>query len=224
MDSSIIDISNITLIPCSNFSMLVPGVYRSGYPSKKNFAFLRRLGIRSICYLCPEEYAMVNQEFYRTIGIQILKFPMEGNKEPFVNIPEEQVNRALSTICDTRNHPILIHCNKGKHRTGAVCGCLRKVQGWSLVSIIDEYNRFAGDKGRAVDQQFVELFRPFLTLRSFALPSWLSIKDISPLFVNEIMTTDDSGSEVPVATTGRMRCLADMDDEPPKQEPVAPAG
>ena len=217
MDTGIVDISTITLIPCSNFSMMVPGVYRSGYPSRKNFAFLRRLGVRSICYLCPEEYAMVNQEFYKTIGIQVLKFPMEGNKEPFVNIPEEQVNRALSTICDTRNHPILIHCNKGKHRTGAVCGCLRKVQGWSLVSIIDEYNRFAGDKGRAVDQQFVELFRPSLTLRRFALPSWLSVKDISPLYVNQIMTLGDLGEEIPVAKTGRIKCLTDDEDTPRTQ-------
>eukprot|EP00665_Eupelagonemidae_sp_cell47_P007811 gene7811-8313_t len=27
--------------PCINFAMIVPGVYRSGYPSRKNFSFLR---------------------------------------------------------------------------------------------------------------------------------------------------------------------------------------
>eukprot|EP01061_Rhynchopus_euleeides_P038824 TRINITY_DN66590_c0_g1_i1.p1 TRINITY_DN66590_c0_g1~~TRINITY_DN66590_c0_g1_i1.p1 ORF type:complete len:240 (+),score=34.08 TRINITY_DN66590_c0_g1_i1:58-777(+) len=175
-----------SLIPCSNFSMIAPSVYRSGYPSKKNFPFLKKLGIRSVCYLCPEEYALVNQDFYKKNGIKIHQFPMEGNKEPFVNIPEQQVNSALSAVCDTRYHPILIHCNKGKHRTGAVCGCLRKVQGWSLVSIIDEYNRFAGDKGRAMDQQFVELFKPRLMLNQNAMPEWLSIADINPLYVEGI--------------------------------------
>ena len=181
-----------TLVPCSNFSMIAPGVYRSGYPSKKNFQFLKRLGLKSICYLCPEEYALVNQEFYKKNGIEIVQFPMEGNKEPFVNIPEQQVSSALSTVCDTRFHPILIHCNKGKHRTGAVCGCLRKVQGWSLVSIIDEYNRFAGDKGRAMDQQFVELFKPRLSLNKNAMPKWLSIADINPLYVDAVRDVDDS--------------------------------
>ena len=175
-----------TLTPCSNFSMIAPNVYRSGYPTKKNFTFLKKLGIRSICYLCPEEYALVNQEFYGDNGIQICQFPMEGNKEPFVNIPEQQVNSALSTIMDTSFHPLLIHCNKGKHRTGAVCGCLRKVQGWSLVSIIDEYNRFAGDKGRAMDQQFVELFKPRLSLNRPTLPDWLSLADVNPLYVTEV--------------------------------------
>eukprot|EP00659_Diplonema_papillatum_P001955 gene1955-2970_t len=155
------------LTPCSNFSMIAPGVYRSGYPSKKNFSFLKTLGIKSICYLCPEEYALVNQSFYKENDIQIYQFPMEGNKEPFVNIPEEQVN--------------------GKHRTGAVCGCLRKVQGWSLVSIIDEYNRFAGDKSRAMDQQFVEIFRPALTLCEPCVPDWLSVASVNPLHVRQVL-------------------------------------
>eukprot|EP01059_Diplonema_ambulator_P026699 TRINITY_DN44103_c0_g1_i1.p1 TRINITY_DN44103_c0_g1~~TRINITY_DN44103_c0_g1_i1.p1 ORF type:complete len:229 (+),score=48.97 TRINITY_DN44103_c0_g1_i1:50-736(+) len=190
------DPSATTIIPCSNFSMIAPGVYRSGYPSKKNFMFLKKIGIRSICYLCPEEYALVNQDFYGRNGIKILQFPMEGNKEPFVNIPEEQVNRALSAICDTRHHPILIHCNKGKHRTGAVCGCLRRIQGWSLVSIIDEYNRFAGDKSRAMDQQFVELFRPRISLHMKYTPEWLSLTELNPLYAASI-SNDDVDEEEP---------------------------
>ena len=47
---------------------------------------------------------------------------------------------------DTRNHPVLIHCNKGKHRIGCLIGCLRKLQRWSMTSIFDEYRRFAGTK------------------------------------------------------------------------------
>ena len=61
-------------------------------------------------------------------------------------------------VLDVRNHPILIHCNQGKHRTGCLVGCIRKAQHWSLVSIFDEYRRFAGDKARVVDQQFIERF------------------------------------------------------------------
>eukprot|EP01062_Namystynia_karyoxenos_P011098 TRINITY_DN13955_c0_g1_i1.p1 TRINITY_DN13955_c0_g1~~TRINITY_DN13955_c0_g1_i1.p1 ORF type:complete len:321 (+),score=97.08 TRINITY_DN13955_c0_g1_i1:124-1086(+) len=163
--------------PMINFSMIAPGVYRSGYPSRRNFSFLRRVGIRNICYLCPEEYARQNQEFYKQIGIAILKFPMEGNKEPFVNIPEEVLNRALSAVCNTSNHPILIHCNKGMHRTGCVCGCLRKLMGWSLVSIFGEYNRFAGSKGRAMDETFIEMYQPRVSIAPSCLPSWLD-KDL----------------------------------------------
>jgi protein tyrosine/serine phosphatase len=41
------------------------------------------------------------------------------------------LQEALSALLDVRTHPILIHCNKGKHRTGCLVGCLRKVQCWS---------------------------------------------------------------------------------------------
>lgn len=35
----------------------------------------------------------------------------------------------------------------GRHRTGAVIGCLRKLQGWSFASLVDEYQRFTGIAG-----------------------------------------------------------------------------
>lgn len=35
-------------------------------------------------------------------------------QEPFDNIPEDVICAALVQILDRRNHPILIHCNKGK--------------------------------------------------------------------------------------------------------------
>lgn len=97
-------------------------------------------------------------EFARENGVNILQYGIEGNKEPFVHIPEEVVRRAVVQVMNTLNHPVLIHCNKGKHRTGVLVGCIRKVQRWSLTSIFDEYRRFAGSKVRMLDQQFIELF------------------------------------------------------------------
>ena len=74
---------------------------------------------------------------------------------------------------DVRNHPILIHCNKGKHRTGCLVGCLRKVQKWSLIGIFEEYRRFAGTKVRVLDQQFIELFRLSVPYDQKYQPRWL---------------------------------------------------
>lgn len=65
-----------------------------------------------------------------------------------MTVPQESFQRALAIILDRRNHPILIHCNKGKHRTGCLVACLRKVQGRSLTSILEEYRRFTGKKHR----------------------------------------------------------------------------
>lgn len=163
------------LVPTINFSMVCPGVYRSGYPTKKNYSFLRALRLRSILYLCPEDYAESNLKFCEENGIHVLRFPTEGNKEPFSDISEPLMHRILSALCDTRNLPLLIHCNKGKHRTGTVVACLRHLQGWSLVSIFEEYKRFASDKARVGDQQYVELYHPIVKLTPPFVAPWVTI-------------------------------------------------
>ncbi|RKO82794.1 protein-tyrosine phosphatase, partial [Blyttiomyces helicus] len=71
---------------------------------------------------------------------------------------------------------VLIHCNKGKHRTGCLVGCLRKLQHWSYTSIFDEYRRFSHPKSRSMDQQFIELFDASRVVFDPAhLPDWPEI-------------------------------------------------
>ena len=144
------------LAPPENFAMVWKGIYRSGYPSKRNLTFLRTLGLRSILFLCPEDYPDSHLGFLEECGIQLLQFGVVGNKEPFDEIPEDVLRAALDAVLDQTNQPILIHCNQGKHRTGCLVGCLRKVQRWSLVAIFEEYRLHSGRKARIVDQQFIE--------------------------------------------------------------------
>ncbi|XP_072953081.1 inositol diphosphatase DSP1-like [Typha angustifolia] len=145
-------------VPPLNFAMVEDGIFRSGFPETANFGFLKTLNLRSIIYLCPEPYPEENTEFLETNGIRLFQFGIEGRKEPFVNIPEEKIREALKAVLDDRNHPLLIHCKRGKHRTGCVVGCLRKLQQWCLSSVFDEYQRFAAAKARISDQRFMELF------------------------------------------------------------------
>ncbi|PWN27857.1 hypothetical protein BDZ90DRAFT_232237 [Jaminaea rosea] len=146
------------LLPPDNFSMVNTWLYRSSFPKKKHFPFLRTLGLRSVLTLILEEYPDQNTQFLDSEGITFFQFGIPGNKEPFVQIPDDKIAAALCTMLDRRNHPMLVHCNKGKHRTGCLIGCLRKLQGWSLTTIFDEYRRFSAPKSRSMDQEFVELF------------------------------------------------------------------
>ncbi|RLN89995.1 hypothetical protein BBJ28_00002389 [Nothophytophthora sp. Chile5] len=45
-----------TLIPPLNFSMVASGVYRSGFPNRKNHAFLQELGLKSVLYVCAASF------------------------------------------------------------------------------------------------------------------------------------------------------------------------
>lgn len=162
------------LIAPDNFAMVSPGIYRSSFPKKKNFPFLKSLNLKIILTLVLEEYPEANAEFNKANGITLVQLGMPGNKEPFVDIPQEKMQEAVSVLLDTRNHPALIHCNKGKHRTGCLVGCLRKMCRWSLCSILDEYIRFSGAKARFMDQQFIELFDTTkVRLQLGYIPEWV---------------------------------------------------
>lgn len=164
--------------PMENFNLICPGIYRSAFPLKKNFTFLKQLKLKSILTLILEEYPEVNNKFLSKNNISLFQFGVPGNKEPFCIIPEDIICNALSVLLNKANHPILIHCNKGKHRTGCLVGCLRKLMHWSYTSIFEEYRMFAYPKSRAMDQQFIELFdvRNVVWPDPENIPDWAEIR------------------------------------------------
>ncbi|KAJ0249782.1 Tyrosine-protein phosphatase DSP3 [Hirschfeldia incana] len=146
------------LVAPSNFSMVEDGIYRSGFPKPENFGFLTTLNLRSIIYLCPEPYPEENLKFLEANDIKLFQFGIEGKTDPPTLMPKDTVLDALKVLVDVRNHPILIHCKAGKHRTGCLVGCLRKVQSWCLSSVLEEYQKNAGVKWRQRDLNFIEAF------------------------------------------------------------------
>lgn len=154
------DNSNLSrsLTPPENFAPVINQIYRSSFPQPPNFAFLKTLNLKSVLCLIPEEYPETHMEFFKKEGIQLFQLGMSGNKEPFVKISSDLITEAVKLVINPANQPILIHCNRGKHRTGCLVGVLRRLQGWSLTIIFDEYRKFAAPKERPMDQQFIELY------------------------------------------------------------------
>lgn len=146
------------LIPPDNFSMVEPGLYRSSFPRRKNMEFLKNLDIKTVIALIPEDYPTNIEEFYSLNGIRLIKHGLDGNKWPFKEIDQEAFRKALVDSLDPKNRPVLIHCNKGKHRTGSLIGVIRKVRKWALTPILHEYILFATPKARIEDQLYIEQF------------------------------------------------------------------
>lgn len=149
---------NQPITPPENFAPVVNNIYRSSFPQPHNFSFLRRLKLKSILCLIPEEYPDIHRQFLQEEGIGLFQLGLSGNKEPFVVISHDLITEALKIVLNPENQPILIHCNRGKHRTGCLVGVLRRLQKWSLTIIFDEYRKFAAPKERPMDQQFIELY------------------------------------------------------------------
>ncbi|XP_004492836.1 inositol diphosphatase DSP3 [Cicer arietinum] len=159
----IVEVENVdedddVLTPPLNFSMVEDSIYRSSLPKPSNFSFLQTLNLRSVIYLCPEPYPEENLEFLKSQNIRLFQFGIEGKTEVSLPVLKDSIMEALKVLIDVRNHPVLIHCKRGKHRTGCLVGCFRKVQNWCLSSVFEEYQRFAGVKSRATDLTFIEMF------------------------------------------------------------------
>jgi Tyrosine phosphatase family len=72
-----------------------------------------------------------------------------------------------------------VHClcsvadgRSGIHEVGILVGILRKLQHWSLSSIIFEYRSFAGPNARFNEEQFIELFNESELQLPHNLPTW----------------------------------------------------
>lgn len=146
------------LTPPENFAPVINKIYRSSFPQPNNFSFLKKLKLKSILCLIPEDYPQLHAQFIKKENMKLFQLGMSGNKEPFVKISSELITEAVKIVLDPTNQPILIHCNRGKHRTGCLVGIIRRLQKWSLTIIFDEYRKFASPKERAMDQQFIELY------------------------------------------------------------------
>ncbi|KAK9459148.1 protein-tyrosine phosphatase [Lipomyces oligophaga] len=161
------------LVPPLNFAMVASGIYRSGHPLPINFPFLEKLKLKSIIYLDEGDLRKVNVDWAQKNNVKLFHFRMENCKLPFVENDPKAITDALQVVLDSRNFPILMFSNKGKHRVGVLVGAMRKIlQKWSLASIFDEYGQFAAGKEDS-DIEFIEIFDAHLQYDPRHAPSWL---------------------------------------------------
>lgn len=141
----------------ANFGTVVPGIYRSSYPKDADYAFLQQLKLKTIITLVDKELPETFVPFMKANNIQHRHITMQGTKKE--TIPIQTMAAILEVIHDKRNHPLLIHCNHGKHRTGCVVALVRKIQNWDSERVLDEYRAYASPKIRDCDVDYISKFQ-----------------------------------------------------------------
>ena len=71
--------------------------------------------------LVAKEYSAETNAFMDENNMKTYRVPLPGNKGPSTRIPLSSIKDILKIVLDRRNHPILIHCNKGKVRCKILC-------------------------------------------------------------------------------------------------------
>ena len=146
------------LIPPPNFGYVEPELYRCAIPGELNFSFLQTLHLKTAVYLSLDPPAQILAEFLKEQGIELRQMVGGENTNVGQRISEKLVLDALHVLLDPDAYPLVVMCNLGRHRTGTVIGCLRRLQKWSLSSIFDEFRRFTCSTSSQMHEQFIELF------------------------------------------------------------------
>ena len=141
-----------------NFGVVAPGMYRSSFPEAEDLPFLEGLKLKTIVTLVQKDFSKHFHDFVDKHGITHHIVEMKGTKKE--EIPAEIMGTILELVLDKSCHPVLIHCKQGRHRTGCVVGVLRKMSGWNLGSILDEYKTYAEPKPRDCDITYLTGFQP----------------------------------------------------------------
>jgi hypothetical protein len=143
-----------------NFGIVREGsIYRSDFPNAANYPFLEKIGIKTILTLVDGPYPQDYVDWISKTNIRHIKYVLPPNKGK-VAVKDRDIALMLMTVLEASNYPLLIHCNKGKHRTGCVVACYRRYHGESLENAIEEYRRHAGVKARPFDEKLITQFDP----------------------------------------------------------------
>jgi tyrosine-protein phosphatase OCA1 len=177
----------LRIIPPLNFCPVERQLYRSGQPSIINQSFLQDLNLKTILWLASEEPQDDFLEFCSdwNINIEFVGIINEFNYQhsgqnvtvnPWDSLNEGTIKKALELIVNRNNYPLLVCCGMGRHRTGTVIGCLRRLQGWNLASVSEEYRRFTGARGgRILVELLIESFDiNSVEIKVDDLPEWLA--------------------------------------------------
>jgi len=154
------------------------------------------LELTTILVLSPEKPSRALKSFAEENSIKLVWFRgiqadheihlgLQGWKpdHAWSAMAEGLIQDSLRILLNQKTHPILVtstslsSCSvadgrSGIHEVGILVGILRKLQHWSLSSIIFEYRSFAGPNARFNEEQFIELFNESELQLPHNLPTW----------------------------------------------------
>ncbi|MBN1913722.1 MAG: dual specificity protein phosphatase family protein [Candidatus Omnitrophica bacterium] len=128
-----------------NFHFVAPGIMRGSQPSREALKSLRDYaGIKTILSLKnsgPEEEW--EEEAARDLGMVFLRIPMDASKLQ----PLETIDRCLEIISNKENHPVFVHCQAGKDRTGLIFAAYRiQYDSWDPEDALSEMLSYGYDR------------------------------------------------------------------------------
>jgi protein tyrosine/serine phosphatase len=144
-----------------NFYTIRQGVlYRSGQPRGVGLEFVKLYGIRTLINLRKPDSRGTPAEkaFAAENGLNFYNFSI-GSSTPEI---DETVKRFLAIAADKSQWPILVHCSRGKERSGVLAAIYRiEYDHWSNEDALEETYRLGLEKGHMpIPENYIKSYRP----------------------------------------------------------------
>jgi tyrosine-protein phosphatase OCA6 len=163
------------LIPPFRYANVEDGVYRGAHPSLRNFRFIRRLHLRTLILILPEQPSSDIEQFCTAERITLIYRRADKYDDgDAISMTPALISSLLELLVDPARHPVYITCRDGGHHTGLVIMCLRRLQHWTNSAIHEEHRRYTKvNEIHYQEEQFVEAFSGPVTLPGGPIPRWL---------------------------------------------------
>lgn len=163
---------NHQIVSPLRFHLVQPGIYSGGYPTLRNFRFIKRLKLKLIISLIPEEPIKDLIEFCKNESIEHIYINSKYYKE-CVCLNYQQINEIIEKLIDKRNYPIYVHCLNGSNVSHQLIMCLRRLQNWNFKCIQSEANRYCNEIIKE-EFQFIKDWKGEIKVPEGNLPTWLN--------------------------------------------------
>lgn len=171
------------------FRVVADGIlYRSGQMTAEGLdEVISRYGIRTVINLQNEEpdplleNGQTESQFCRQRGVRY-RF-IAPDLIPRQCVPDDRpmaIDEFLSVMNDPRNHPVLLHCRAGLHRTGVLAAVYRmEYDGWTARQALEELkaNGFGDSKAIASNDYIMQYILTYIPSSARDRPSPLSLKE-----------------------------------------------
>jgi protein tyrosine/serine phosphatase len=144
---------NVSQVRIDNFGKISDTYYRGAQPSEDDYADLAALGVRTVIDLTGDG-RRDESGFVERAGMKFYRIPLTTTDRP----SESAVATFLQLVNDPVNQPVYVHCQGGRHRTGAMTAVYRMTSdGWTADRAYAEMKQFnfEGFPGHLALNQFV---------------------------------------------------------------------
>jgi protein tyrosine/serine phosphatase len=143
----------VAKVRIKNFGRINDNYYRGAQPDGRDYADLAAAGIKTVIDLTRDGRSD-EQGLVERAGMKFYRIPLTTSDRPSA----AAVTQFLKLVNDPANLPVYVHCQGGRHRTGAMTAVYRMTKdGWNAERAYQEmkqYN-FEGFPGHPELKRFV---------------------------------------------------------------------